>query len=260
MAGKRTRYGKYRKRRDIRRIAAAVVVLLVFAARPGAIRALRSLRAPEPDLPGTGPESEGDFRIPAYSGADWTEINGNIPFFRESDLTAEAYEEYSPLDRLGRCGPATACLGRETMPTEPRGEIGMIRPSGWHTVRYDDLIEDKYLYNRCHLIAYMLSGENDNERNLITGTAHMNVSGMLPFELETAEYILDTGNHVLYRVTPCFLGNDLVASGVLMEACSVEDGGRGLSFNVFVFNVQPGITIDYGTGNSSREPVRPNGG
>ena len=156
------------------------------------------------------------------------------------------------MDRLGRCGPATACLGRETMPTEERGPIGMIRPSGWHTVRYDDLIEDKYLYNRCHLIAYMLAGENDNERNLITGTADMNVAGMFPFELETANYILNTGNHVLYRVTPCFAGNDLVASGVLMEAYSIEDNGRGLSFNVFVFNIQPGIVIDYRTGYSRR--------
>ncbi len=139
------------------------------------------------------------------------------------------------------------------MPTEERGEIGMIRPSGWHTVRYDDLIEDKYLYNRCHLIAYSLAGENDNELNLITGTRYINIDGMLPFEIETADYILATGNHVLYRVTPCFFENDLVATGVLIEAYSVEDNGRGLAFNVFAFNIQPGVIIDYRTGNSSRE-------
>ncbi len=207
----------------------------------------------KPTVLGTGAYSAADFVIPQYAGSDYIEVNGNIPFFQESDVTAEAYEEYSPLDRLGRCGPATACLGRELMPTEERGEIGMIKPSGWHTVRYDDLIEDKYLYNRCHLIAYMLAGENDNERNLITGTGYMNVTGMLPFEIEVADYILDTGNHVLYRVTPCYTGDDLVAAGVLMEAFSVEDNGRGLTFNVFVFNIQPGIIIDYKTGNSRRE-------
>ena len=226
-------------------LLAVVVLLGVFA--------LRTFQRTKPSILESSLHSAADFRIPEYDGSVYAEINGNVPFFQESDVTAAPYEEYSPLDRLGRCGPAMACLGRETMPTEERGPIGMIKPSGWHTVRYDDLIEDKYLYHRCHLIAYMLSGENDNELNLITGTGYMNVSGMLPFEIETAEYILDTGNHVLYRVTPCFRDNDLVAAGVLMEAYSVEDDGRGLAFNVFVFNVQPGIVIDYRTGNSSRE-------
>ena len=229
-------------------IAAAVLLILAILALPGIIGAIRG----QTSVLGSGPFSEADFTIPQYAGEVYVEINGNVPFFRESDLTTETYEEYSPLDRLGRCGPATACLGRETMPDEERGPIDMVRPSGWHTVRYDDLIEEKYLYNRCHLIAYMLAGENGNERNLITGTRYMNTNGMLPFELETANYILNTRRHVLYRVTPCFSGNDLVASGVLMEAYSVEDNGQGLSFNVFIFNVQPGIEIDYRTGNSRR--------
>ena len=249
MARKKAKFGND-KRKTQRAIVPAVLCLAVILVLPGIIGALRG--AP-PSVLGTGLHSAADFSIPQYSGAAYAEINGNIPFFRESDITAAAYEEYSPLDRLGRCGPAAACLGRETMPTDERGPIGMIKPSGWHTARYDDLIEDKYLYHRCHLIAYMLAGENDNALNLITGTGYMNVSGMLPFELETAEYILNTGNHVLYRVTPCFREDDLVAAGVLMEAYSVEDKGQGLAFNVFVFNIQPGIVIDYRTGNSRRE-------
>ncbi len=250
MARKNKRYAAYRKRQKKRIIILAVFCLAVIAALPFIIDVFQADR---PSILETGQSSAADFVIPQYTGADYVEINGNIPFFLESDITAEAYEEYSPLDRLGRCGPAMACLGRELMPVEERGEIGMIRPSGWHTVRYDDLIEDKYLYHRCHLIAYMLAGENDNELNLITGTGYMNVTGMLPFEIEVADYILDTGNHVLYRVTPCFRDNDLVAAGVLMEAYSVEDNGQGLAFNVFVFNIQPGVVIDYRTGNSSRE-------
>ena len=253
MTGKKTRRGSRGKRQNVRITIITAVCILAILALPGILRALRARQAAKPSVLETGPYSAADFSIPQYAGSAYIEINDNIPFFRESDITATAYEEYSPLDRLGRCGPAAACLCREMMPTEERGEIGMIRPSGWHTVRYDDLIEDRYLYNRCHLIAYSLAGENDNERNLITGTRYMNIEGMLPFELETIEYLLETGNHVLYRVTPCFSGNDLVAAGVLMEAYSVEDRGRGLSFNVFVFNVQPGIEIDYGTGNSSRK-------
>lgn len=257
MTRKKPAYGNFKKRqrkRRIRRIiVSAAVSTIVIIVLLGIAIILRSLETAKPSILGTGSYSSTDFNIPQYSGAIYVEINDNIPFFQESDITTTAYEEYSPLDRLGRCGPAMACLGRETMPTEARGEIGMIRPSGWHTVRYDDLIEDKYLYNRCHLIAYSLSGENDNELNLITGTRYMNIEGMLPFEIATIDYILDTGNHVLYRMTPCFFEDNLVASGVLMEAYSVEDGGRGLSFNVFVFNIQPGIIIDYKTGNSRRE-------
>ena len=252
MARKAAPSADYRKQLKKRTTinATCVIVAIVLL---GIVIVFHSLQTAKPSILETGSYSAADFSIPQYSGIVYEEINGNIPFFQESDITTTAFEEYSPLDRLGRCGPAMACLGRETMPTEERGEIGMVRPSGWHTVRYDDLIEDKYLYNRCHLIAYSLSGENDNELNLITGTRYMNIDGMLPFEIEVIDYILDTSNHVLYRVTPCFFENDLVARGVLMEAYSVEDGGRGLSFNVFVFNVQPGINIDYRTGNSSRQ-------
>ena len=253
MTRKTSHSASFRKQQKKRAVVIAVVCLIAILALPGIIRALCAHQAAKPSILGTGQHSAADFSIPQYSGSAYVEINSNIPFFQESDITTTAYEEYSPLDRLGRCGPAMACLSRETMPTEERGEIGMIRPSGWHTVRYDDLIEDKYLYNRCHLIAYMLAGEDDNELNLITGTRYMNTEGMLPFEIEVADYIFKTGNHVLYRVTPCFSDNDLVATGVLMEAYSVEDNGRGLSFNVFVFNIQPGVIIDYRTGNSSRQ-------
>lgn len=189
--------------------------------------------------------------IPEYSGSPYVEVSGNVPSFTDADLSSPA-ETYTPLDSLGRCGSAMAIVSLETMPTEERGSIGMVKPSGWHTVRYDDLITDRYLYNRCHLIGYQLTGENANERNLITGTRHLNVEGMLPFENEVADYVERTGNRVLYRVTPVFVGGELVARGVQMEARSVEDGGAGVSFNVFCHNVQPGIEIDYGTGESRR--------
>ena len=190
--------------------------------------------------------------VPDYSGAPYVKINGSVPFFRVSEVTAEALEQYSELDALGRCGAAYASVGRELMPTEPRGQIGAVRPSGWHTTRYDDLIPDHYLYNRCHLIAYQLTGENANPQNLITGTRYLNVEGMQPFENRIAAYIIRTGNHVLYRVTPLFAGEELVARGVLMEAYSVEDGGTGVCFNVYVYNAQPGVVIDYATGESER--------
>ena len=159
------------------------------------------------------------------------EVNGNVPYFTEEDLTTEAFEGYSPLDGLGRCGMAYANVCPELMPTEERGEIGMIRPTGWHTVRYDGVVDGNYLYNRCHLIGYQLAGENANEQNLITGTRYLNVDGMLPFENLVDDYVDETGNHVLYRVTPVFLGDNLVASGVLMEAYSVEDAGAGCDSN-----------------------------
>ena len=189
--------------------------------------------------------------IPEYSGSPYVEVSGNVPSFTDAALTSPA-ETYAPLDPLGRCGSAMAIVSRETMPTEERGSIGMVKPSGWHTVRYDDLISDRYLYNRCHLIGYQLTAENANERNLITGTRYLNVEGMLPFENEVADYVEATGNRVLYRVTPVFVGDELVARGVQMEAKSVEDGGAGVSFNVFCYNVQPGIQIDYQTGQSRR--------
>ena len=186
--------------------------------------------------------------IPEYSGSPYTEINSNVPFF--TDHPAGSFEVYSPLDELGRCGVAYANISTDLMPTEKRGEIGSVRPSGWHTVKYNDLIKDLYLYNRCHLIGYQLTGENANERNLITGTRYMNTEGMEPFESRVANYISSRNKHVLYRVTPVFDGNDLVARGVLMEAYSAEDDGAGICFCVFCYNVQPGIGINYADGDS----------
>lgn len=189
--------------------------------------------------------------IPAYSGTAYVTINGGEPAFSADDRKlTDAFEFYSELDSLGRCGPGYANVCPEIMPTEERGSIGQVRPSGWHTVKYNDLIDGNYLYNRCHLIAYQLAGENANEQNLITGTRYLNVEGMLPFEDQVADYVKRTGNHVLYRVTPIFEGQNLVASGVEMEAWSVEDNGEGVCFHVYCYNVQPGISIDYATGDS----------
>lgn len=187
--------------------------------------------------------------IPAYSGTPYTEVNGNQPYFTEADLTTQSFETYSGLDSLGRCGVAYANVGQDLMPTEPRGEIGSVKPTGWHLVKYDN-VDGKYLYNRCHLIAYMLTAENANPQNLITGTRYLNVQGMLPFETKVSDYVKATGNHVLYRVTPIFDGDNLLADGVLMEAYSVEDAGEGIRFCVFAYNVQPGIGIDYATGDN----------
>lgn len=190
--------------------------------------------------------------IPAYSGTPYTEVNGNQPYFTEEELTTQSFETYSELDSLGRCGVAYANVGQDLMPTEPRGEIGAVKPTGWHLVKYDN-VDGKYLYNRCHLIAYMLAAENVNPQNLITGTRYLNVQGMLPFETKVCDYVKNTGNHVLYRVTPIFDGDNLLADGVLMEAYSVEDAGEGISFCVFAYNVQPGIGIDYATGDNWAE-------
>lgn len=187
--------------------------------------------------------------LPSYEGSPCISVNDGIPFFVTDDLSTDAFEEYSELDELGRCGAAFANVCREVMPKEERGNIGGIRPSGWHTVKYD-IIADRYLYNRCHLIGYQLSGKNADERNLITGTRFMNIEGMLPWENKVAGYVEESGNHVLYRVTPYFEGENPVASGVLIEAFSVEDGGEGICFNVYCYNVQPGIIIDYATGES----------
>lgn len=188
--------------------------------------------------------------VPAYSGKAYTSVNGNVPYFSAAELTTQSFETYSDLDSLGRCGVTYACIGKDLMPTEERGSIGMVKPTGWHTVRYDDLVDGKYLYNRCHLIGYQLTGENANTKNLITGTRYLNIEGMLPFENMVADYIQETNNHVLYRVTPIFEGNNLLANGVLMEGYSVEDKGAGVSYCVFAYNVQPGIEIDYTTGES----------
>lgn len=201
----------------------------------------------------TGIEDAGDVNsVPEYSGDAYVTVNQNEPEFTEADLTTEAFEEYSELDDLGRCGEAYANICQEIMPTEERGAIGMVKPSGWHTVKYNDLIDGNYLYNRCHLIGYQLAGENANEENLITGTRYLNVEGMLPFENMVADFVEETGYHVLYRVTPVYEGDDLVAVGVQIEAKSVEDDGKGICFNVYCYNVQPGITIDYSDGESER--------
>lgn len=194
--------------------------------------------------------SNGEFsydQVPEYDGQPYAVINNNVPYFKESDFSEESFEQYSELDELGRCGTAFANVGIDLMPTEGRGNIGQVKPSGWQSVKYD-FVDGKYLYNRCHLIGFQLTAENANKKNLITGTRFMNVDGMLPFENMVADYIKETDNHVMYRVTPVFEGENLVASGVLMEAESVEDHGEGVKFNVYVYNVQPGITIDYATG------------
>ena len=196
------------------------------------------------------PDEEDIHDIPAYQGDPYIEINDNKPSFTKKDLTTESFEYYSDLDPLGRCGTAYANVGPETLPVEERGPIGEIHPSGWQIANYHDLIDGNYLYNRCHLIAYSLAGENANEKNLITGTRYLNTEGMQPYELEVLEYIRSTGNHVLYRVKPVFEGDNLLASGVYMEGLSVEDQGKGVSFYVYVYNVQPGVIIDYSTGDN----------
>ena len=192
--------------------------------------------------------------IPEYAESPYVEINNNVPYFSEQDYTTQAFEKYSEWDGLGRSGVAFANVCKETMPkaNEERGDIGSIKNlSGWKQRRYDKLIKDKYLYNRCHLIGWQLSAENANKENLITGTRYLNTEGMLPFENQVAEYIdKNEKNHVLYRVTPIFKENNLLASGVQMEAWSVEDGGQGVCFHVYCYNVQPGIEIDYATGES----------
>lgn len=199
-----------------------------------------------------------EWDIPEFTGEPYVAVNGNVPTFTQQELDTHAFERYSPLDSLGRCGVVYACIGRETMPTEDREGIGQVKPTGWHTVKYD-FVDGKYLYNRCHLIGFQLTGENANEKNLITGTRYLNIEGMLPFENMVADYVKETGNHVLYRVTPVFEGNDLLAKGVRMEGLSVEDNGEGISFHVFAFNAQPGVSIDYATGESAEEKIEDNG-
>lgn len=198
--------------------------------------------------------------VPAYSGSAYVAINGNEPHFTDEEkATVESYEFYSELDTLGRCGYTVACVGKDIMPTEDREEISSVYPSGWrnestkksYNKKYDtSLVSGGYIYNRCHLIGFQLTGENDNERNLITGTRYLNIDGMLPFENMVADYVKETSNHVMYRVTPVYDGYNLVASGVLIEGYSVEDKGEGICFCVYAYNVQPGIVIDYKTGNN----------
>lgn len=187
--------------------------------------------------------------IPEYTGKAYVSINNNIPFFSDNEMSNASYENYGNLDTLGRCTVCVASVGQDIMPTAERGKIGSVKPTGWHTVKYD-FVDGKYLYNRCHLIGYQLTGENANIKNLITGTRYLNIEGMLPFENMVADYVKETNNHVMYRVTPIFDGDNLLATGVLMEGKSVEDRGEGILFCVFAYNVQPGVTIDYMTGDS----------
>lgn len=248
------------KRRKSKRKIVIILILAVFAFlfsffKDDITSFIQSIEPQEsyalPEQEETSPTYQVD-DIPAYQGNLYVVLNNNEPNFSKTDYTTTSFEHYSDLDSLGRCGVAFANVGLETMPTEDRGSIGQVKPSGWHTVKYDN-VSGKYLYNRCHLIGYQLTGENANEKNLITCTRSMNTEGMLPFEDEIAEYVKDTGNHVLYRVTPIFEGDNLLATGVEMEAKSVEDDGKGVKFNVFVYNVQDGIQIDYKTGDSSLE-------
>jgi DNA-entry nuclease len=200
-----------------------------------------------------GGQTEDGFAIPVYNGDEFVPINNNVPDFTEEEIGTEEFYEFSELDELGRAGCAWGCIGPSMLATEERGSIGMIRPSGWHTVKYD-FVDGLYLYNRCHLIAFSLCGVNADERNLITGTRYLNIEGMLGIENRVYWYVKDTGNHVLYRVTPRYIGDDLLAVGVQMEAYSVEDRGERLSLNMFCFNVQPGVLIDYKTGDNRLDP------
>ena len=191
--------------------------------------------------------------IPEYAGESSVQINGNVPEFTESEITSISFESYGSHDKLGRCTAATACVGKDLMPTEERGSIGSVKPTGWKQNKYPGIVNSQppYLYNRCHLIGYQLTGENANEQNLITGTRYLNVDGMLPYENKVANYVESTGNHVMYRVTPIFTGNNLLCDGVKIEAYSVEDKGKGVSFNVFCYNVQPGVIINYADGSNA---------
>ena len=239
--------GKYR----LLGVVTACVMVFMSACAGKAEQEKTSANAQQETVPVSGTQ-QSDISmetIPEYDGEPYVVIDDNEPNFTEEELQPEAYETYGTLDALGRCSTAEASIGEELMPTEKRGAIGKVKPTGWHTVKYD-MVEGKYLYNRCHLIGYQLTAENANEENLITGTRYMNTEGMLPFENMVADYIKETGNHVMYRVTPVFEGENLVASGVQMEAESVEDQGADLSFNVYVYNVQPGVEIDYKTGES----------
>jgi len=229
------------KRKKPTLLGLLVVVLLLAG--------LWYLRSVQEQQPAQTPAAIDLASVPPFSGEPFVALADNVPSFLPGEMTTSSYEVYSPLDALGRCGVASACVGVDLMPTEERESIGQVKPSGWQTVKYD-CVDGKYLYNRCHLIGFQLTGENANKQNLITGTRYMNVDGMLPFENMVADYVKETGNHVLYRVTPIYDGDALDAGGVQMEALSVEDKGTGISFNVYVYNVQPGVEIDYATGES----------
>ena len=234
------------------RVSAVLAVLVVGLTACGTVPALPASTEGTPAAYSSAETYETVQEVPEYTGEPYVEINENQPEFEEEQLTTVSYETYSELDGLGRCGTAQACIGEDLMPTEDREDISSVVPTGWENHEYD-IVDGGYVYNRCHLIGYQLSGENANEENLITGTRYMNTEGMLPFENMVAEYVHETENHVLYRVTPIFEEDNLVASGVQMEAESVEDQGEGICFNVYVYNVQPEIVIDYSTGENWEE-------
>ena len=250
MRNQKRRNGKLREKHSGRGIMLSLLSALLLTACGGTQPDSSETAAPSAQEESTQAESYDSVQeVPEYSGEPYVEINDNQPEFEEQELVTVSYEEYSDLDELGRCGEAEACIGEDLMPTEERESISQVEPTGWENKAYDN-VDGRYLYNRCHLIGYQLSGENANEENLITGTRYMNTEGMLPFENMVADYVHETDNHVMYRVTPVFEGDDLVASGVQMEAESVEDDGKGICFNVYVYNVQPEITIDYSTGDN----------
>lgn len=234
----------------LRRITAFLLIFFIVGSVPG-LSGCSSKKAGNSGA-AASVSAQTDMASFAYDGKPYVVINDNDPDFTDADMTTTSFESYGELDGLGRCTTAFANIGKDLMPTEKRGSIGEVKPTGWQMAKYDN-VDGKYLYNRCHLIGYQLTGENANEKNLITGTRYLNVDGMLPFENMVADYIKETNNHVLYRVTPVFSGDNLVASGVQMEAKSVEDNGDGILFNVYCFNAQPGIAIDYATGDSHQD-------
>ena len=234
----------------LRRITAFLLIFFIVGSVPG-LSGCSSKKAGNSGA-AASVSAQTDMASFAYDGKPYVVINDNDPDFTDADMTTTSFESYGELDGLGRCTTAFANIGKDLMPAEKRGSIGEVKPTGWQTAKYDN-VDGKYLYNRCHLIGYQLTGENANAKNLITGTRYLNVDGMLPFENMVADYIKETGNHVLYRVTPVFSGDNLVASGVHIEAESVEDNGDGVLFNVYCFNAQPGIAIDYATGDSHQD-------
>ncbi len=235
---KKKKFMRFKRRQCLQLVGIAIAVLIAWAVTNFNVPQSDKSIADTFDVNG----------IPLYSGQAYVEINNNIPFFEDEDLTTVSYEYYSELDSKGRCGVCSASVGQDIMPTQEREAIGMIKPSGWQYSKYPEIVEGNYLYNRCHLLGFQLTGENANEKNLITGTRYMNTKGMLPFENKVADYVRESGNHVMLRVTPIFEGENMLASGVLMEAKSVEDEGKGVLFCIYAYNVQPGITIDYATG------------
>lgn len=241
---------RYSRLEILRRITAFLLIFFIVGSVPG-LSGCSSKKAGNSGA-AASVSAQTDMASFAYDGKPYVVINDNDPDFTDADMTTTSFERYGELDGLGRCTTAFANIGKDLMPAEKRGPIGEVKPTGWQTAKYDN-VDGKYLYNRCHLIGYQLTGENANEKNLITGTRYLNVDGMLPFENMVADYIKETNNHVLYRVTPVFSGDNLVASGVQMEAESVEDNGDGILFNVYCFNAQPGIAIDYATGDSHQD-------